>query len=549
METASTGSCDNDLVGRSLQARDAFEAIVDRYHGMVYAIAYARLGDRDTAEEAVQETFLRAYLALGSLKQPDRLSAWLSRIARNVAEDWRRKRQTRSQLAAMVPLDAVAIELPDRQAVSPRDLIDADREAQAVREAVRKLPTAQREVVLLHFLEGLSKTQIAERFGVYPSAIGRKLERALDCLRRELTTPVPQMARAVAPPPAAVRRTVVLIAAAVALPHASRAALAQAAAAGSLGKAILTAAAHSGSPASKLVATMTYGGKSMLIIKSVAVVGTAAAIVTGGIHHGSKAREADHAGQGPAITAQTGASGQVVSLAGQVSQGAASQADQVSQSQAARTPASAETGRDSAQAPREIAQAPAATRTPGPSGQTRVVRPDIPGAQTRNAPSVAAVTPDPVADAVREKLSRTRSDMRTMAVAIESYFVDCNSYPPSDPNKNMRLAAGGEAGVPSFAGPSVTTPIAYITTFPGDSFSAQQQPFVYHAVNEHSADKTKPGKYGWILISPGPDGKIDIDWKVYDPDAKLQPQPEFVAHTYDPTNGIMSAGDVIRIKQ
>jgi RNA polymerase sigma-70 factor (ECF subfamily) len=70
---------------------EAFNALVERYFGTIYAIAYAHLGNREAAEDLTQEVFLRAYLHLASLDCASRFSAWLCRIARNLAADWLRR--------------------------------------------------------------------------------------------------------------------------------------------------------------------------------------------------------------------------------------------------------------------------------------------------------------------------------------------------------------------------------------------------------------------------------------------------------------------------
>jgi RNA polymerase sigma-70 factor (ECF subfamily) len=61
----------------------AFEALTARHFPMVYALAYARLGAREAAEDLAQEVFLLAILHLGALADPARFAAWLGRIARN----------------------------------------------------------------------------------------------------------------------------------------------------------------------------------------------------------------------------------------------------------------------------------------------------------------------------------------------------------------------------------------------------------------------------------------------------------------------------------
>lgn len=146
---------------------------------------------------------------------------------------------------------------------------------------------------------------------------------------------------------------------------------------------------------------------------------------------------------------------------------------------------------------------------------------------------------------IRSKVSRVKADMRSMATGIEAYFVDNNTYPrwSEEPGVSVRQSGPGEPLVPSFrvagsqAG-SLTTPVAYVMSYFPDPFSADgKQTFAYYATDN-----------GWILFSPGPDRKFDLDWKLYNP-AVPQPSPELVPFEYDPTNGTVSSGDIFRVKQ
>jgi len=216
---------------------------------------------------------------------------------------------------------------------------------------------------------------------------------------------------------------------------------------------------------------------------------------------------------------------------------------------------------------------------------------------------------------VRGKVSHVRSDMRSLSIAIEAYYVDQNIYPAwGMGNKGpggtqtynywialreyprgrpshwyferrtfghfywyslVRDDSGDAADLPGFAmnGPApqqrfytLTTPLGYITSYPADFFSnVRGSTFVYWSVFPGQPDLSGKigtdssfGGVGWILVSPGPDLKYDIagEWDVYNP---MISQPSYRllsgtnkkgrALTYDPTNGIISDGDIWRVKQ
>jgi hypothetical protein len=153
---------------------------------------------------------------------------------------------------------------------------------------------------------------------------------------------------------------------------------------------------------------------------------------------------------------------------------------------------------------------------------------------------------------IRSKVGTVQADIRSMATALEAYYVDHNALPPSDVQRNIRKRSLREPRMPSFANYALTTPVAYLSCIITDGFSAGNQPFVYHVVDNRNTARMRSDPWntgaGYLLLSPGPDGRFDIDWRIYDPSVKNQPQPEFVMRAYDPTNGVMSKGDIFRVR-
>lgn len=159
-----------------------------------------------------------------------------------------------------------------------------------------------------------------------------------------------------------------------------------------------------------------------------------------------------------------------------------------------------------------------------------------------------------------ERSSRARSDMRTLATALESYAVDHGAYPAWSVDPAVNAFAGLERpphyfrNIPTFRLNSdapglhtLTTPTAYVPMYPGDRFApVKDAPFAYRA----SPDPA--GSPGWILWSPGPDGDYDITLDnvaaLYNP-AERVPSDALIGLSYDPTNGNPSDGDVFRVKQ
>jgi len=157
----------------------AFAALVVRRRGLVEAVL-ARMLSRDEVEEVAQETWLRAYLGLSQLRDPERFGGWLCGLAVNLAKMRLRRRAAQQRLVATGGgVATVDLEEPELLEI--------------VRNAVALLPPGQRDVVLMHYVHDLSCEDIARLLGTSPGAVRVRLHRARAQLRRELAplAPVP----------------------------------------------------------------------------------------------------------------------------------------------------------------------------------------------------------------------------------------------------------------------------------------------------------------------------------------------------------------------
>ena len=169
----------------------------------------------------------------------------------------------------------------------------------------------------------------------------------------------------------------------------------------------------------------------------------------------------------------------------------------------------------------------------------------------------AIAIPNFLAAQTRSKVSRTKADMRTIAVALESYFVDNNHYPLVSGEYNPPLSPGYVLGY------DFTTPIAYITSFPKDPFGFDSPDDIYAAYfttsDYYYATKTYFDNHGWFwqvypngntsnpamwnLMSKGPDHA----WARYPPQGPgvLEVDQPYTWQ-YDPSNGTISEGNIPR---
>ena len=166
---------------------DAYGLIVERYYDRYARFAVHMVGNREDAEEALQDAFLRAYHALGRYEERERFAGWLLRIVvnecRTVAARGRR-REHRFPRLEPAAWDAVAATQAAGEAPDEASERAALREALA--RGLARLPREQREALLLKYTEGLSYDEIAAATGAGTSALKMRVKRACERLREIL---------------------------------------------------------------------------------------------------------------------------------------------------------------------------------------------------------------------------------------------------------------------------------------------------------------------------------------------------------------------------
>jgi RNA polymerase sigma factor (sigma-70 family) len=229
---------------------------------------------------------MRALLSLDRLERASLFSAWLTQIARNLAIDWLRKGQRQSRLVPLVPMDDAALEVPDPNIKGAREAMSERDDRVAVREALRRLPPDQREVALLHVVEGLGQREIARRMGLSQATVSRQLSRALAAMRESLDA-LRRLAPSLRVSSEARTQTLALVGAVVLLSPAAKASLA--ASAGLAAGSGAATAAGSLSVLSNLKVALATGGHVMAIGKGIPCTLGVAALITGGAYQLSEA--------------------------------------------------------------------------------------------------------------------------------------------------------------------------------------------------------------------------------------------------------------------
>lgn len=154
--------------------RAAFGHLYRRYARMVHGLLLARVPHGEV-DDLVQDVFMMALRRLCSLRQNDKFGAWLAAIARNRASDFHRHSTPGDQ-----PIDGA----PEKEAAGTSG--DSEEPAAAILDAVRSLPAAYRETLILRLVEGMTGPEIAARTGLTHGSVRVNLHRGMQQLRARL---------------------------------------------------------------------------------------------------------------------------------------------------------------------------------------------------------------------------------------------------------------------------------------------------------------------------------------------------------------------------
>lgn len=153
---------------------ERFERLVNQFQASLLRTCYMYLRDREQAEDAVQETFFKAYRNFGAFRGESAEKTWLMKIAINTCRDMRRT-------GWFLHMD---------RRMTPEMLPDASVPFEEIEEGliveVMNLPLRLREVVLLYYYQNMDTNEIAQTLGIARSSVSGRLQRARKKLREIL---------------------------------------------------------------------------------------------------------------------------------------------------------------------------------------------------------------------------------------------------------------------------------------------------------------------------------------------------------------------------
>jgi RNA polymerase sigma-70 factor (ECF subfamily) len=166
------------------QARDgdpeAWEVLFRRYQLPLYVYVFELVHDEQVSLDIVQETFINALRHIGSLRQDTKFGGWLFGIAhQKCVQVWRKQTREEDRLEQMAAMPTACEPAPD-------DLLIRQEQEEEFMRLLNELPSPQRSVLLLHFVEDFSIEQIAEITATPPGTVKSRLHYAKSALRKLL---------------------------------------------------------------------------------------------------------------------------------------------------------------------------------------------------------------------------------------------------------------------------------------------------------------------------------------------------------------------------
>ena len=172
---------DSDLIERSKKGdRSAFEAILLAYQNRIYNLCRYMLRNREDAQDAAQDVFLKVYRRLKDFRPESSFYTWIYRIALNTCLDYRRKSRREALRNKPLPED-----LPSDEP-SSEQLYESEKISESVQLALQKLPEKLRAAIVLREIEELSYEEIAEVLHTSVGTVKSRISRGRERLRRLL---------------------------------------------------------------------------------------------------------------------------------------------------------------------------------------------------------------------------------------------------------------------------------------------------------------------------------------------------------------------------
>jgi len=161
---------DKEVVEKVLyEDKQLYGILVNRYQNLVFRVALEKLKDHESASDALQETFFKAYRNLDRLNKPESFASWIYSITINVCRNMKRK--NRKNTVSINDVDERSLEQKKEENVPP---IDREKYT-ALKGIIEKLPQKHRQIIDLRYTEGFSCKKIANFLGISERSVVNRL--------------------------------------------------------------------------------------------------------------------------------------------------------------------------------------------------------------------------------------------------------------------------------------------------------------------------------------------------------------------------------------
>jgi len=174
------------LIQRILDGeKEAFSILVQKYQKRIHALAWRKTGDYHIAEEITQDTFLKVYKKLPTLKNPKQFDGWVYVIANRVCLNWFRKNKTQVQSIEDTPMEELERSFYTHYELEQRKLETTAHYRSIIKKLLAKLPESERTVLTLFYLGEMTAQEISKFLGVSVNTIKSRISRARNRLKAE----------------------------------------------------------------------------------------------------------------------------------------------------------------------------------------------------------------------------------------------------------------------------------------------------------------------------------------------------------------------------
>ena len=170
---------------------ESFEKLINNSKNKAYNIAYRYLNNQEDAMDAVQESYIKVYKGLNSFKENSSFDTWIYRILINTCNDFARKNNKYKENSSIYYEDGEQItelSLIVDSSSQPEEALMRNESTKGILHCLEKLPTDQKEVIILRDVQNFSYEEIAEMIGCSEGTVKSRIHRGRNALRLMIRT-------------------------------------------------------------------------------------------------------------------------------------------------------------------------------------------------------------------------------------------------------------------------------------------------------------------------------------------------------------------------